>query len=69
MELFTLIVINIVTAVALYILFSVRFSLSVDKIVAYLRDTILLMRIGMRQSKHELLRHANTLTILEGLLA
>jgi hypothetical protein len=41
---------------------------SVEKAVAYLRDTILLLRIGMRQSKQELLRHANTLSILEDLL-
>jgi len=44
-------------------------SIALEKIVAYLRDVLPPVRLGAKQSKHELLRHANTLTILEGLLA
>ena len=43
-------------------------ELSLQKTVAYLKDSLLLMRSGVRCTKDELLRHANTLAILEGLL-
>jgi len=41
---------------------------SLDRILSYLSDVILLMQVGKHQSKQELLRYSNTLTLLEGLL-
>ena len=41
---------------------------AIDKIVNYLRDIIGLSRSGVKHSKNELQRHANTLTLLEGYL-
>ena len=41
---------------------------SLDRVLAYFSDVILLLQGGRAQSKQELLRHANTLSLLEGLL-
>lgn len=58
MELFTLIVINFVTAVALYIVFSVRFSLSVDKIVERTRKNEVLK--DLRENIEATVEYINT---------
>ena len=41
---------------------------SLERVLAYISDVILLLQGGRAQSKQELLRHANTLSLLEGLL-
>lgn len=41
---------------------------SLERILSYFSDISLLLQGGRAQGKHELLRHANTLSILEGLL-
>ena len=41
---------------------------SLERVVSYLSDVILLLQGGRNQGKQELLRFANTLTLLEGLL-
>ena len=58
MELFTLIIINIITAVALYILFSVRFSLAVDKIVERTRKNAVLK--DLRENVEATVEYINT---------
>ena len=41
---------------------------SLERVLSYFSDVILLLQGGRAQSKQELLRHANTLSLLEGLL-
>ena len=41
---------------------------SVERVLSYFSDVVLLLHSGKAQNKHELLRHSNTLTILEGLI-
>jgi hypothetical protein len=41
---------------------------SLERILLYFSDVVLLLQGGRAQSKQELLRHANTLSLLEGLL-
>jgi hypothetical protein len=41
---------------------------SLERVLSYLSDVILLLQGGRAQNKQELLRHANTLSLLEGLL-
>jgi hypothetical protein len=41
---------------------------SLEKVNAYLSDVIILLQAGRNQGKQELLRYANTLNLLEGLL-
>lgn len=41
---------------------------SLERVLSYFSDVILLLQSGRTQSKQELLRHANTLSLLEGLL-
>lgn len=41
---------------------------SLERVLSYLSDIILLLQGGRGQVKHELLRYAHTLTLLEGLL-
>lgn len=41
---------------------------SLERVLSYFSDVVLLLQAGGRQRKQELLRHANTLTLLEGLL-
>lgn len=41
---------------------------SLDRILSYFSDVVLLLQGGRVQNKQELLRHANTLSLLEGLL-
>lgn len=43
-------------------------KVSLDKILSYLSDVILLLQGGRVHKKQELLRHSNTLSILEGLM-
>jgi hypothetical protein len=43
-------------------------KISLDKVISYLSDIIILLQGGRVLKKQELLRHANTLSILEGLL-
>lgn len=43
-------------------------KISLDKVVSYLKDVALLLKGGQAQSKHELVRHSNTLALLESLL-
>ncbi len=58
MELFTLILINFGTAVALYIIFSVRFSMAVDKIVDRTRKNIILK--DLRENIEATIEYINT---------
>jgi hypothetical protein len=41
---------------------------SLDRVLSYFSDVVLLLQGGRAQSKQELLRYANTLSLLEGLL-
>ena len=41
---------------------------SLERVLSYYSDVLLLLQGGRAQSKQELLRHANTLSLLEGLL-
>ena len=43
-------------------------KISLDKVISYLSDIIILLQSNRVHKKQELLRHANTLSILEGLL-